>query len=144
MSDALKRCAMRFGVALDLWESADESDEDATPVPTVARQTPAQSRPAPRPAPARQDAPRPLRPAEPAAALPVTEEQLTAVEDTLAQQHERETPEGALAWLANAPNRTELHEAHRRVRAFVDQGILDKAQLAAAYNEADTRLRASA
>ena len=29
MSDALKRCAMRFGVALDLWESGDEYDEDA-------------------------------------------------------------------------------------------------------------------
>lgn len=29
MSDALKRCAMRFGVALDLWESADEHDEDS-------------------------------------------------------------------------------------------------------------------
>lgn len=28
-SDALKRCAMRFGVAIDLWESADEADEDA-------------------------------------------------------------------------------------------------------------------
>lgn len=28
-SDALKRCAMRFGVALDLWESMDEGDEDA-------------------------------------------------------------------------------------------------------------------
>jgi hypothetical protein len=32
-SDCLKRCAMRFGVALDLWESAEEHDEDAQPVP---------------------------------------------------------------------------------------------------------------
>lgn len=28
-SDCLKRCAMRFGVALDMWESAEENDEDA-------------------------------------------------------------------------------------------------------------------
>ena len=31
LSDALKRCAMRFGVAIDLWESAEEDDEDAMP-----------------------------------------------------------------------------------------------------------------
>lgn len=30
-SDCLKRCAMRFGVALDMWESAEENDEDAQP-----------------------------------------------------------------------------------------------------------------
>lgn len=30
-SDCLKRCAMRFGVALSLWESAEEGDEDAMP-----------------------------------------------------------------------------------------------------------------
>lgn len=41
MSDALKRCAMRFGVAIDLWESMDEADEDAAPAPRPApRQTP--------------------------------------------------------------------------------------------------------
>ncbi len=30
-SDCLKRCAMRFGVALSLWESAEENDDDAMP-----------------------------------------------------------------------------------------------------------------
>lgn len=40
MSDALKRCAMRFGVALDLWESADEDDEDA--IDYAGSQTPYQ------------------------------------------------------------------------------------------------------
>lgn len=33
-SDALKRAAMRFGVALDLWESMDEHDEDAQEEPS--------------------------------------------------------------------------------------------------------------
>lgn len=75
MSDALKRCAMRFGVAIDLWEKMDEDDEDAQTV-TPQERRPAPSRPAPRqtapvaapyrvepePAP---EAPRQLRPAEP-------------------------------------------------------------------------------
>lgn len=34
-SDCLKRCAMRFGVALDMWESAEEDDEDAQGFPTA-------------------------------------------------------------------------------------------------------------
>jgi hypothetical protein len=42
-SDALKRAAMRFGVALDLWEDMDEADEDAHPAPP----RPAPPRPAP-------------------------------------------------------------------------------------------------
>ena len=46
-SDCLKRCAMRFGVALSLWESAEENDEDAqgaqdAPRPDSAPQRPAQ------------------------------------------------------------------------------------------------------
>ena len=48
MSDALKRCAMRFGVALDLRESAEENDEDAQPVAAPVERRPALSRPAPR------------------------------------------------------------------------------------------------
>jgi hypothetical protein len=34
-SDALKRAAMRFGVALDLWEDMDEADEDAHAQPAA-------------------------------------------------------------------------------------------------------------
>ena len=60
MSDALKRCAMRFGVAIDLWESADEDDEDAQPVIAPVERRPAPARPAPR------QEPRPLRPSAPA------------------------------------------------------------------------------
>lgn len=44
-SDALKRCAMRFGVALDLWESAEEHDEDADDAPQPPRRAEA-ARPA--------------------------------------------------------------------------------------------------
>ena len=50
-SDCLKRCAMRFGVALDLWESAEENDEDAQ----GEQSAPVERRPAPR------QEPRPLR-----------------------------------------------------------------------------------
>ena len=135
-TSAIGRALANYGMSLS---KARPSREEMQKVQRMEQA----SRPAPHSAPARQDAPRPLRPAEPAAALPVTAEQITAVEDTLTQQHERETPEGALAWLASAPNRTEMHEAHRRVRAFVEQGILDKAQMATAYNESDTRLRAA-
>lgn len=49
MSDALKRCAMRFGVAIDLWESADEADEDAYPAQDTPRAAQTQQRPAQRP-----------------------------------------------------------------------------------------------
>lgn len=70
MSDALKRCAMRFGVALDLWEEMDEGDEDAAPI--VARRDAAQGRYAREPEgryvePRQQDPPRtPRNPDAPA------------------------------------------------------------------------------
>jgi hypothetical protein len=45
-SDCLKRCAMRFGVALDLWESAEEHDEDAQPEAAASPAPRPQERPA--------------------------------------------------------------------------------------------------
>ena len=96
----------------------------------------ATSRPAPR------QEPRPLRPSAPAAEA--TAEQVEAVRATLAQNDERETPEGALAWLATAANHTEQHEAHRRCRAFAEQGMISKADVAKAFNESSDRLRQSA
>jgi hypothetical protein len=39
-SDALKRAAMRFGVALDLWEDMDEADEDAQGEPAASAAPP--------------------------------------------------------------------------------------------------------
>lgn len=57
-SDCLKRCAMRFGVALDMWESADENDEDAQG--QQQQQPPArQSRTSPHSSPSPQPAPQP-------------------------------------------------------------------------------------
>jgi hypothetical protein len=49
-SDALKRAAMRFGVALDLWESLDEQDEDAqyATTPRAGSAGPGREAPAPR------------------------------------------------------------------------------------------------
>jgi hypothetical protein len=47
-SDALKRAAMRFGVALDLWESLDEQDEDAHYATTPRAGTTPGREPAPR------------------------------------------------------------------------------------------------
>jgi len=55
-SDCLKRCAMRFGVALSLWESAEENDEDAQPAPDTPRPSSVQPRPAER----AQQAPQPF------------------------------------------------------------------------------------
>jgi hypothetical protein len=52
-SDALKRAAMRFGVALDLWESLDEQDEDAHYATTPRAGTTPGREPAPRSTPQR-------------------------------------------------------------------------------------------
>jgi hypothetical protein len=52
-SDALKRAAMRFGVALDLWESLDEQDEDAHYAATPRAGTTPGREPAPRSTPQR-------------------------------------------------------------------------------------------
>lgn len=136
MSDALKRCAMRFGVALDLWESAEENDDDAQgEQPAAVERRPAPARPAPR------QEPRPLRPSAPAAgAMP---EQVEAVRDALAAKADRETPEGALAWLAGATDRDDLRAAHAKARLFVTSGMMSLADVAKAYNEADSRLRAA-
>jgi hypothetical protein len=76
MSDALKRCAMRFGVALDLWEDMDEGDEDAEHAaaqPPAPRAAPAFTRP-------RQDAPA-TGPQAPPAPRPYTEAEFGGVLD---------------------------------------------------------------
>jgi hypothetical protein len=67
-SDCLKRCAMRFGVALDLWESAEENDEDAQGDGVADKDgalfgSERPQRPAPRP----QERPAPAPPAAPVA-----------------------------------------------------------------------------
>ena len=113
----------------------DELDEGDRIADAPVERRPAPARPAPR------QEPRPLRPTAPAAgAMP---EQVEAVRDALAAKADRETPEGALAWLAGATDRDDLRAAHAKARQFVTSGMISRADVAKAYNEADSRLRAA-
>jgi hypothetical protein len=79
-SDALKRAAMRFGVALDLWESLDEQDEDAqyTTTPRAGSAGPGREAPAPRRSAAPTDRPAaaPSAAGPPSAVTPAEEARL--------------------------------------------------------------------